>query len=70
MAIDNATDNASVDAKVLDAIGAGASTFNRILCVVNEHAGDGDFRVVDRSLQRLRRAERITYDRKKGWSLA
>lgn len=66
-------DNASVDTQVLAAITAGRNTCAKIHAFVNANRSEVDLidvRAVDKSLQRLRRANKIKYtgqSPKDGW---
>ena len=58
------TPNEDVDARVLTAIQDGARKFEEICVRLGLVTFKCDFRVVDRSLQRLRRADKIYFDKK------
>lgn len=60
--------NEEVDERVEKAIIAGCEKFHEICVRLGQVTFKCDFRVIDRSLQRLRRAEKIYFDKKEqGW---
>lgn len=66
-----------VDGAILAAVQSGKTTFSQILPAVkakatpvapkSRWAGDGEWRVVDRRLQALRKDGRLSYTRGAGW---
>jgi hypothetical protein len=61
--------NDEVDRRVLDAVKAGAKRARDVIVAVHgEYTGDHRIhRVIDRSLQRLRRAGRLQFSTGTGW---
>lgn len=73
------TNYSQLDQAILERLGRGSASFTALRTaldsIVVAHAPvDGrpedQFRVLDRRLQALRKAQRITYSRASGWSLA
>lgn len=65
------TDYTKFDAALLGKVKAGYRWFSEIhrgpLAVMAREIGEEDFRITDRRLQALRKAGKLTFDRKAGW---
>ena len=60
--------NAEVDERVEKAVIAGCKKFSEVCARLGLIGFECDFRAIDRSLQRLRRAEKVYFDKKEqGW---
>jgi len=63
--------NAEIDERVEKAVIAGCKKFNEICIRLGLVTFKCDFRSIDKSLQRLRRADKIYFDKKEqGWHAA
>lgn len=69
------TDYTEVDAAIVAQVAAGAQKFHKIwttevsLLVTEAAPGAETFRVVDRRLQALRKAKKLSWDSKDGWAI-